>query len=107
MAEITVTQNDRGGFFEAFPSDVVLIRLEENPSTGYRWEIDEVDTSVLDPTDTDYSMSGEAGIGGGGERTFAFTARSSGTTTVRLQLRQEWDPENPSDDFEATVTVRD
>jgi inhibitor of cysteine peptidase len=107
MSEITVTQNDRGGSFEAAPGDVVLIRLEENPTTGYRWEIEEVDTSVLDPTDTDYSMSDEAGIGGGGVRTFAFTARSSGTTRVRLRLRQEWDPENPAEDFEAAVTVRD
>jgi inhibitor of cysteine peptidase len=107
MSEITLTQNDRGGSFEASPGDEVLIRLEENPTTGYRWALDEVDERVLDPTDTDYSMSGEAGIGGGGVRTFAFTARSPGTTRVRLQLRQEWDPENPEDDFEATVTVRD
>jgi len=107
MSEITITRDDRGGTFEASPHDVVLIRLQENPTTGYRWAIDEVDERILEPTDADYSASSEAAIGGGGVRTFAFTARAPGSTRVRLQLRQEWDPENPEEDFEATITVRD
>jgi inhibitor of cysteine peptidase len=107
MSEITLARNDSGGAFEVSPGDVVAIRLEENPTTGYRWAIDEVDERVLEPTDTDYSMSSGAGIGGGGVRTFAFTARSPGNTRLRLRLRQEWDPENPEDEFEAIVTVRD
>lgn len=107
MSEVTITRDDYGGTFEVSPGDVVLIRLRENPTTGYRWAVAEVDDRVLEPTESDYSMSGEAAIGGGGVRTFAFTARAPGTTRVRLQLRQEWDPENPEDDFEATITVRD
>jgi inhibitor of cysteine peptidase len=106
MSEITITRDDHGGTFEASPGDVVLIRLQENPTTGYRWAIDEVDERILESTDADYSATSEAAIGGG-VRTFAFTARAPGSTRVRLQLRQGWDPENPEEDFEATITVRD
>ena len=83
-----------------------MIRLEENPITAYRWAIEEVDDRIPEPSEIDYAMSREAGIDGG-VRTFAFTTRAPGTTWLRLQLQQEWDPENPEYDFEASITVRD
>lgn len=106
MSEITVTQDDRGKSLEASVGDVILVQLEENPTTGYRWAVAEVDGRVLDLKESDYSRMDEAGIGGGGTRTFAFTAQSPGTTRTALQLRQEWDPENPEGRFEVTIHVR-
>ena len=106
MPEITVTRNDRGKIVEASQGDMILIRLEETPTTGYRWALVEVDNRILDLHSSDYSIRPNVGIGGGGTRTFAFVAQSPGTTRIRLQLRQEWDPQNPEDDFEVTVRVR-
>ncbi len=106
MSQITVTKDDRGKSIEASPGDVILVQLEENPTTGYRWAVTEVDGRVLDLNESDYSRMDEAGIGGGGTRAFAFTAQSPGTTRLELQLRQEWDPENPEDRFEVTIQVR-
>jgi inhibitor of cysteine peptidase len=106
MSEITVTQNDRGKIVEVSQGDVISVRLEEIPTTGYRWALVEVDNRILDLRSSDYVITPNVGIGGGGTRTFAFVAQSPGTTRVRFQLRQEWAPENPEKDFEMTVNVR-
>jgi inhibitor of cysteine peptidase len=72
MAETVILQIDREKTFQVSQDDVVLIRLEENPTTGYRWEVDAVDDRVVELQDSHYSMATGTGIGGGGVRTFTY-----------------------------------
>lgn len=66
----------------------IAIVLSENPTTGYRWEL-ELTGSAVSLAGSEYEPAGDA-IGGGGERRFALTAHSAGVTTVRARLRRSW-----------------
>jgi inhibitor of cysteine peptidase len=108
MSEIVIVQSDRGTEFEAHPGDLIVIRLPENPTTGYRWELDAADDRVIALQDSDYSAASSAGIGGGGTRTFGLEVHRPGTVHVQLRLRREWEPEQAAVDcFEVTIRVRE
>lgn len=107
MSEITILQTDQNKTFETHPGDLILIRLPENPATGYQWEIKAVDDQVVEFQDSDFAMAPGTGIGGDGMRTFAVRAQEPGTARIRLQLKREWEPEDASiDNFGVTIRVR-
>lgn len=106
MAETVILQIDREKTFQVSQDDVVLIRLEENPTTGYRWEVDAVDDRVVELQDSHYSMATGTGIGGGGVRTFTFKAKSPGTGFIRFKLRRAWESEDAAAErFAVTICV--
>jgi inhibitor of cysteine peptidase len=107
MSEIVIVQSDQASKFEAHPGDSILIRVPENPTTGYRWELDVADDQIMALQDSDYSGASKASIGGG-TRTFSLKARRQGTVRVRLRLRRGWESEETAiDDFEVTIRVRE
>jgi len=106
MSETTVTKSDAGSTVELEPGGTLTVRLEEVPTTGYRWAVDDVDSGILDFEESGYERYSEGGVDGGGRRTFTFRAGATGTTTLQMELRREWQPETPEDRFEVTVTVR-
>lgn len=108
MAETIILQSDRGKIFQVSQDSIVLIRLEENPTTGYRWEVALVDNRVVELQDSTYSTATGTGVGGGGVRTFAFKAKSPGTETIRLKLRRVWEAEDTAiDHFTVTIAVQE
>ena len=88
MPDILITQDDQGRTFEANQGDLIVIRLEENPTTGYEWEM----SPVLELLDSDYSPDPGILMGRGGTRTLRFRAKSSGSEQIQLRLRRPWDP---------------
>ena len=94
MSEIEIFQEDRGKTFAACQGDLIVIRIEENPTTGYRWEIFMVEQQIVEILDSDYLIAPGGGIGGGGMRIFRFRAKSPGISPVQLKLRRSWEPEN-------------
>ncbi len=107
MVEIVITQDDQGKSFAVQQGNIILIRLAENPTTGYQWEGDAVDEQIIMLQGSDFSMGSETGIGGGGTKTFSFKALSPGLAQVQLKLRREWEPEDAAiDRFEVTIRVQ-
>jgi predicted secreted protein len=94
MSEITIVETDQGKTLEAHPGDLIVIRLAETPTSGYRWEISEVDSQLVEFQDSDYLLAPGAGIGGGGTRVFRFRAKSTRTGQIRLKLRRSWEPDD-------------
>lgn len=94
MSEILITRLDHGSTCLANQGDVILIRLEENITTGYQWDIGMVDDSMVELLDSEYYSSSkkEGLLGSPGTRTFRFKTKSSGTAPIRLRLRRPWDP---------------
>jgi inhibitor of cysteine peptidase len=90
-------------------NDVVVIKLQENPTTGYRWAVEAIDDDVLKLEGSDFSAAPDTGVGGGGQRTFTFTPRKAGATgRVRLKLAREWEADRSGiDHYELTITVAD
>ena len=96
VSELTLTQADKGKSITVQQGDVVLIRLPENPTTGYRWAVEEIDEDILNLEDSGFALPSDVGIGGGGERTLRFIAKSTGTTHLELELRREWEVDTPA-----------
>ncbi len=67
------------------------ISLEENPTTGYRWEAS-FDSSFIELTDKKYQRKGRA-IGGGGTIEFKFLPLKLGKTALQLRLLRSWEGE--------------
>lgn len=106
MAQINLDRSDDGGARSASPGDVMVIRLDETPTSGYRWQVDECDPAVLRSAGDEFRPTGGAGIGGGGTREFRFAVVGPGRGGVRLALRRTWESESPAaDQFEATINA--
>ena len=71
------------------------IRLEENPTTGYRWQFTVADEALVMLKDDRYVADDAGGnrLGSGGMRILTFEARQSGNTSIAFVYR----PVYPSD----------
>jgi len=88
---VTLTAADDGATVEVRVGDAVVARLPENPTTGFTWGIGDRNDNVLPLKASEYAPQPGAGVGGGGERIFTFTAGRAGTTRLALKLWREWE----------------
>ena len=71
--------------------EVMVITLDENPTTGYVWEAG-YDSAYFDLLGKDYRRTGAA-IGGGGISTFSFLPKKSGNSELLFTLSRPWENE--------------
>jgi inhibitor of cysteine peptidase len=108
MPEIVIIKENAGKTFKAIQGDLIHIRLNENPSTGYQWKIDLSDQQVILLEKSEFSPGAQKTIGSGGTRTFQLKAKSSGFVKIFLKLKKEWEPDDSAiDKFEVTIKVED
>jgi inhibitor of cysteine peptidase len=108
MPTITLTRADDGRTVDLRPGDVVVIHLEENPTTGYQWTVQPGGHQVMALESSDYVRSPGAGVGGGGERVLTFKAVEAGTEAVGLQLSRGWQSQNAiPETFAVTFRAQD
>jgi inhibitor of cysteine peptidase len=88
---VQLTEEDCGAEVDVHVGDTVSIRLPENPATGYRWNVDSVDDSLIAIDNSEFIDSPGSGIGGGGLRTFTLSARGSGVARVSLKNQRPWE----------------
>ena len=67
-----------------------LVRLSETPSTGFRWQYELTEHSVLEFLEDRY-VSSASGPGAGGKREFLFQGAHSGSVIIRFLLRRPWE----------------
>ena len=84
---------------------VLEIHLDENPTTGYSWEIAALDEEILADAGRVYFAARPALTGSGGEVQWLFRALKPGTTALRLEYRRPWEKDKPAQTFEITVAV--
>ena len=106
-SEIVITQADQGKTIEAHQGDVILLRLEENLTTGYEWETETMAGAVLETVESTYVQEQGKLMGRGGTRVVRFKAEASGNQEVHLKLRRSWEPPEKSlKRFDVTIKVR-
>lgn len=106
MNQILIDQNQKNGTFHVKMDDIILITLNENPTTGYRWKLDESDEKIIHMEDSKYFISSHNGVGSGGTRTFIFRPHSLGKAKVQLSLQREWEKNvSPVDQFVVFIGV--
>lgn len=81
--------DDNRQIIHASAGDTIQLQLEENPTTGYSWAIENAEP-FFTLQHNDYQLLSGAGIGGGGTRTIVFKVEQSGSGKISLKNKQPW-----------------
>lgn len=104
---ITLTAADAGVSRDAAVGQKVVLQLNENPTTGYRWALDATPPKAIENLVSQYVATPGGAIGGGGKREFSFTTSAPGEIHLRLKLWREWQGEDSATQrYEFTLKVR-
>jgi inhibitor of cysteine peptidase len=89
MATVILSEADDGRSVEVHPGDEIVVRLAENPTTGFRWEVDQVE--AVAPAGDSFELGEPALVGSGGVRTLTFRVMQEGTGSVELKHWRSWE----------------
>lgn len=87
----------------------LTLSLPSNPTTGYRWRVDNAAAEVLRALSPEvYSQPEAAGlVGSAGVSTWRFQAKAVGAAQLILVYQQPWAPEvRPVQTFDCAISVR-
>lgn len=107
-ADVSLTEGDDGSAVElpGVGGQLVVV-LEGNPSTGYMWEVDEVDGAILQQVGEPEFRALSDLVGAGGLSILRFQAVATGRTMLRLAYRRPWENDvEPLKMFEVYIEVR-
>jgi len=106
---VIVNEQNADSTVKLHKSDILELALVSNPSTGYIWEPQFLDTTVLrQKGDMDFkSDRSDTGFSGSpGKLTMRFEAIGSGKKTLQMIHHQPWDSgAPPTQTFKMTVVV--
>jgi inhibitor of cysteine peptidase len=81
-----------GGTYRLARNEEVVVRLPENPTTGYRWHITHSGDGELVPTGDAHVMGPDGATpGAAGQRVLRFVARKSGSVSLKAVMRRPWE----------------
>jgi len=99
-----LNNQDRGRTVEVEAQSLVIVRLDENPTTGYRWNVET--SGGLEMVGDSFERIGDA-IGAGGVRVFQFRASDTGSHELGIRKWRDWEGESSIiDRFYATILVK-
>lgn len=105
---VTLLYTDSGKSIEVQSGDTVIVRLDENPTTGFQWAIDKSNDAILTLQNSDYAPASDSKVGSGGQRVFTFKAQSTGAVDLQLKLWRQWEGDQSiTDRFVAILQIRD
>ena len=92
---ITIKEDDQKEKYSVRKNDLIKIILKANPSTGYQWSIENMDTSrviIIDETYTTENIEREI-VGGGGDKIYLFKAINRGSTAIDIEYFRPFEKE--------------
>lgn len=103
-----LTLADRGTQVEIKEGLEITITLDGNPSTGYTWEVKDLDTDMFQQVGEPVFESSNPGmVGSGGTLTLTFKTLKVGTNSLTLIYHRPWETEvDPIDTYTVTIVVK-
>jgi inhibitor of cysteine peptidase len=80
-----------GKSIEAQVGDLITVSLDENPTTGFRWVVDQSDEDIVALSSSEYAAAPGSKVGRGGRRVVTFEVRKAGVSTIQLKLWRAWE----------------
>jgi predicted secreted protein len=110
LEEVNVDEKDAGSQVELEQGRILVVTLESNPTTGYRWEQAENQESILEQMgEAEFKPSETVEpplVGAGGWEIFRFKAISVGEMTLQLVYHRAWEEGvEPLNTFSIQVVV--
>jgi C1A family cysteine protease/predicted secreted protein len=91
QGEVRLSAKDDSRQIELKEGQVLAVSLESNPSTGYTWEIEEVNETILRQTGTIEFEPESRLLGAPGKQILRFEAVAAGQADLRLIYRRPWE----------------
>lgn len=85
-----LTHADNGKSIEVLVGVPLSVRLDEAPTTGYRWHLD-IDGDAVSMRSSRFEEKAEKVVGGGGQASFDLSVNRPGRATLRFKLWREWE----------------
>jgi inhibitor of cysteine peptidase len=101
---LDVGEGDDGRRLAARVGDTIEVRLRENVSTGYRWEVDQLDEKLLRLVEKTGRGPNQPMPGAAGEAIFRFAVVGTGSGALSLKYWRPWEGE-PSIVQRLAVTI--
>jgi len=106
---VEINEGNDGEQVELELGEILVVTLESNPSTGYRWEQPKNNKSILVQLGQAEFKSSETSeppiVGAGGWEIFRFKAVSAGQMTLELVYHRSWEDVEPLKTFSIQVAV--
>ena len=96
MRERVIGRAEEGRRVSLTVGDSLLVKLEENPTTGYLWEVESIDARRLSLEESEFKIQ-SAAVGAGGLRIFRVRATAPGRGHLHLALKRPWAGSGPPD----------
>jgi inhibitor of cysteine peptidase len=87
---VRVNENENGETVHLEVDEALDILLESNPTTGYQWNVDQLDSKILTQGPSDF-IGTSSGLGSGGNTVLHFTVLAKGQTVLRLVYRRPFE----------------
>jgi len=87
---LTIDESYDNGVARARVGDSIRLQLSENPTTGYRWQMQPDVPPALRILADSWEASGAA-AGAGGVRFWTIVADKPGKASLRLELKRSWE----------------
>jgi Predicted secreted protein len=104
---IVANESQNGSIISVNKGAEITVKLNENPTTGYQWNL--TISPGLSLTNDTYLRSDTSGklMGAGGTRIWELAASGTGTQTLHAVYRRSWEPLTGNETvFDMTVIVQ-
>jgi inhibitor of cysteine peptidase len=106
QTEMIITNDANGQEVTLSISDEFFIELEGNPTTGYTWSINQMESSMLSQIGDAEFQPESPKMGAPGRQIFHFKCEQTGTTELHLIYHRPWEKDTaPADSFYVTVVI--
>ncbi len=103
---IMIRQANAGQYFTAVIGDTIEVLLDENPSTGYLWEVVKLDRNILVSLESSFFYTSDALLGSRGIRRFQFVVKAPGETIISFRLIRPWEKDASAiEQFQVTINA--
>jgi len=101
-----VTDADNGKTVTIKMGDVLEVRLNANPTTGYMWYLQKQSTALLKLTSQSQTQATQPGVGRPIVQIFNFAPKATGTGVLLLHYVRSWlNPDPNEEQFSLHVTI--
>jgi predicted secreted protein len=90
---------------EASVGEEFEVELEAVPTSGFQWQVTQLDAERLRVVSDDVEVTSER-IGGSALQRFRFEALAPGEVELRLALSRPWESKPPAEERTYRVTIR-
>lgn len=102
-----ITMDNKGQDYEFAVDQKFQILLPSNQTTGYKWEISDLSSNVLEEIKNEYKLSKKYDrqniVGAGGEEVWTFKVTKIERARIRMQYIKSWDKSKVANSFNISI----